>query len=111
MGNALNFSDIKQKATRIILKSTVGVRYGLNGITYKRSNEHAKIEELRGQWAGRPAVIVANGPSLNQTPLDDFIGTPSIGMNKIDDRIHQYLLLCVPKNVLKGRIDAKKVAI
>jgi len=29
-------------------------------------------------------LVVGNGPSLNQTPLDQFTHVPSIGMNKID---------------------------
>lgn len=29
-------------------------------------------------------LVVGNGPSLNQTALDEFAGVPSIGMNKID---------------------------
>lgn len=29
-------------------------------------------------------LVVGNGPSLNETPLDDLVGVPSIGMNKID---------------------------
>lgn len=53
-------------------------------MTYRRSNQHGQIRNLRCVWNARPALIVANGPSLNETPLDDFIGVPSIGMNKID---------------------------
>lgn len=29
-------------------------------------------------------LVVGNGPSLNETPLNDFSSIPSIGMNKID---------------------------
>jgi hypothetical protein len=29
-------------------------------------------------------LVVGNGPSLNYTPLELFVGVPSIGMNKID---------------------------
>lgn len=39
---------------------------------------------LREQCANRPLLVVGNGPSLNETPLDAFSHIPAIGMNKID---------------------------
>lgn len=42
------------------------------------------IDDIRKQVAGKPVLIVGNGPSLNKTPLDKFGTVFSIGMNKID---------------------------
>lgn len=42
------------------------------------------ISELRDRHKGKPMLVVGNGPSLNQTPLERFASVPSIGMNKID---------------------------
>lgn len=80
----MNFSELAQLTFRTVLKKSVGIRYGVARVTYNRSNQREHLEKLRGAWRGQPALIVANGPSLNSTPLDKFIGVPSIGMNKID---------------------------
>ena len=73
-----------QIASRWLLRRTTKFRYALDRSTYERAGASRKIEGLRDIWHHRPAVIVANGPSLNSTPLDEFAGCPSIGMNKID---------------------------
>lgn len=67
-----------------ILKATKPARYRLDDWLYRRSGEGPKLEALRDVYKGRPLLIVGNGPSLNRTPLDRFVGVPSIGMNKID---------------------------
>jgi hypothetical protein len=51
---------------------------------YDRSDDRLSVQSLKGRYAGRPLLIVGNGPSINDTPLEDFTGIPSIGMNKID---------------------------
>ena len=80
----MDLSKSVQLILRSILKKSLGIRYGVAGITFRKSSQHENLEKLRDAWAGQPAVIVANGPSLNRTPLDEFIGANSIGMNKID---------------------------
>ena len=60
------------------------LRYWLDEITFKRSNVSDEVCELAGLLKGRPLLIVGNGPSLNETPLDKFDEVYSIGMNKID---------------------------
>jgi hypothetical protein len=45
------------------------------------------IEEMaawKDRYKGKPMLVVGNGPSLNQTPLDEFAHVPAVGMNKID---------------------------
>lgn len=67
-----------------LLVVTKPIRYWLDAILYSKSVEASKLEDLRKIYSGKPMIIVGNGPSLNETPLDEFIGVPSIGMNKID---------------------------
>lgn len=56
------------------------IEAGIVFLFYKKKT----LEELKKQVAGKPILIVGNGPSLNQTPLDKFDSVFSIGMNKID---------------------------
>ncbi len=67
-----------------LLLWTRPLRYYIDGLTYKRSDESGRLAALRNRYEGRPMLIVGNGPSLNSTPLDDFSHIPAIGMNKID---------------------------
>jgi hypothetical protein len=67
-----------------LLRWTYHPRYFLAGVTYSLSNQREKLSELKDKYAGKPMLLVGNGPSLNRTPLDQFAGLPSIGMNKID---------------------------
>lgn len=67
-----------------ILYFTRPLRYWYDKFSYKRSSQSEEIARLRDQVKGKPLLIVGNGPSLNNTPLDHFDGVFSIGMNKID---------------------------
>tara|TARA_R110001583_G_scaffold151248_2_gene303184 strand:- start:6094 stop:6879 length:786 start_codon:yes stop_codon:yes gene_type:complete len=67
-----------------LLFITRGVRYALDGVIFARKSYSSDMEELKNKYLNSPMLIVGNGPSLNITPLDDFIGIRSIGMNKID---------------------------
>lgn len=67
-----------------LLKKTKPVRYKLDDWLYRRSGEGRRLEPLRNIYKGRPLLLVGNGPSLNETPLDAFAEIPAIGMNKID---------------------------
>lgn len=68
---------------RLIAAATRPVRYKWDALTFGLSSV-SSLERLRGDCRGRPLLIVGNGPSLNRTPLDEFGGVTSIGMNKID---------------------------
>lgn len=68
----------------IITKKLKPLRFLVEGIFYKKSKSFKHIESLKDSLRGKPILIIGNGPSLNKTPLDDFIDVPAIGMNKID---------------------------
>ena len=59
-------------------------RYYMEGVLFRRSRYPEELLELKNNWAGKPAIIVGNGPSLRKTPLNEFSGVNSIGMNKIN---------------------------
>jgi hypothetical protein len=66
---------------------------------------------MKGIYAGKPMLIVGNGPSLNDTPLEEFIGVPSIGMNKIDliysrTRWRPSMIFCSNTMVVKQHKDS-----
>ncbi|AKH67846.1 Protein of unknown function DUF115 [Spongiibacter sp. IMCC21906] len=69
---------------RFLIFATKPIRYAWDRITYPAPREIPKIKQWKGCYEGRPLLIIGNGPSLNNTPLDDFEGCASIGMNKID---------------------------
>jgi hypothetical protein len=65
-----------------------------------------ELEKAKAQYAGKPMLIVGNGPSLNGTPLDGFANVNSIGMNKIDlifDRVkwRPSFIVCTNNLVVK----------
>lgn len=64
--------------------ATVKPRYWLEEQLYHRSGDGVMIEALRGRRSGTPMLVVGNGPSLNETPLESFEAIPAIGTNKID---------------------------
>jgi hypothetical protein len=68
---------------RSLSHATRGLRYFFDGLSY-RSDQRQNLADLRDSAKGQPLLIVGNGPSLNETPLDQFAGIMSIGMNKID---------------------------
>lgn len=67
-----------------VLSITKPARYWLDRVTYKRQAENNMIASLKDKYKNRPLLVIGNGPSLNKTPLEDFSGVPSVGMNKID---------------------------
>lgn len=60
------------------------LRYWFDDLTYKLMADKNALPALKDKYKGQPMLVVGNGPSLNQTPLEDFAGVPAIGMNKID---------------------------
>lgn len=95
---------------RLIAAATRPVRYTWDALTFG-SGSVASLERLRGVCRGRPLLIVGNGPSLNRTPLDEFCGVTSIGMNKIDLLFARTtwrpdLIVCVNNLVVKQHAAA-----
>lgn len=93
-----------------LIQATKPLRYRLDNFLYAGSPERDHIASLKDAYKGRPILIVGNGPSLNKTPLEDFIGVPAIGMNKIDllykrSKWRPSLVMCVNSMVVKQNID------
>jgi hypothetical protein len=59
-------------------------RYAVDKKTYSLSKFPQEVVQLKDSLLNQPLMIVGNGPSLNQTPLDELAHIFSIGMNKID---------------------------
>lgn len=70
--------------SRLLIKLTNYPRAIVEGLTWKYSGLDSRLLELKNRFEGQPMLVVGNGPSLNSTPLDQFVGIPSLGMNKID---------------------------
>lgn len=60
------------------------LRYAWDKAVFLRRGDTGALRALENRFRGRTMLVVGNGPSLNRTPLDEFAGVPSIGMNKID---------------------------
>lgn len=67
-----------------LVMATKDIRYYFDGLTYRAAGRKHHLGSLQNRCKGRPLLVVGNGPSLNNTPLDEFEGVQSIGMNKID---------------------------
>jgi hypothetical protein len=95
------------------LRLTKSMRYAADRVLFERSGYGARIATLRNKFAGQPMLVVGNGPSLNRTPMDDFAGKPSIGMNKIDllfQRVEWRPSLILALNSLVVKQHAEKMA-
>lgn len=64
------------------------LRYAIETATYNafyRSPETTKeLMAWKDKYKNQAMLVVGNGPSLNQTPLNEFSHIPSVGLNKID---------------------------
>lgn len=60
------------------------IRYKFDELSYRLFADEKPLLALKDKHKGKPMLVVGNGPSLNRTPLEDFVGVPAIGMNKID---------------------------
>ena len=67
-----------------LISATRPLRYAIDSASYRLLGEKKPIKSLQNTYYRRPMLVVGNGPSLNETPLQEFSGVPSIGMNKID---------------------------
>jgi hypothetical protein len=94
-----------------LLAATRPARYALDAAAFKLFGNSEPLVALKDRHRGKPMMIVGNGPSLNQTPLDDFAHVPSIGMNKIDmiysrTTWRPELVVCLNTLVAKQHQDA-----
>jgi len=82
--HALIQSTAANLARRAII-SIAATRYTVDGWFYRQPERTRQtLAELQAVARGKPIIVVGNGPSLNETPLEEFSHLPSIGMNKID---------------------------
>ncbi len=86
------------------------IRYRLEGLTYRLTEHALRLAQLRNRFANQPMLVVGNGSSLNSTPLDEFVGVPAIGMNKIDllfPRVkwRPSLIICMNRHVMAQHQD------
>lgn len=82
------------------------IRYRLDRLTYKSLADRKPIQKLKNCLKDCPMLVVGNGPSLNKTPLDEFVDIPSIGTNKVDlifskFKWRPYLIICINNLVIK----------
>lgn len=67
-----------------LVNISTSLRFKIDKILYYIDKKNIdKLYKLKNIYKDKPLVIVGNGPSLNNTPLDQ-IKYPCIGMNKID---------------------------
>lgn len=96
-----------------LISATRPLRYSLDAFTARMFNDVRPLVALKDSCAGRPLLVVGNGPSLNKTPLDEFVNIPAIGMNKIDllfDRVRWRPSLVVCANGLVAKQHARRFA-
>jgi len=91
---------------KTLLSATKPFRYKWHRFSYEKFADVSCLSELRNKYRNKPMLVVGNGPSLNQTPLDDFLEIASVGMNKIDllfarVRWRPTLIICVNGLVVK----------
>ena len=72
------------KLFNLLVKVSKPVRFFIDNITFTQK-EQDKLNLFLSEEAPESLLLVANGPSLNKTPLDKFkdLGAYSIGLNKI----------------------------
>ncbi|MEJ2065812.1 MAG: hypothetical protein P8X74_21460, partial [Reinekea sp.] len=67
-----------------LLFITRPLRYSIDRFFYMQRGESSSLLPLKNKYKNKPMLVVGNGPSLNDTPFESFVGIPAIGMNKID---------------------------
>ncbi len=91
---------------RQVIGWTKPARYTLDTMLFNMGTRATHLETLKDKFKGQPLLVAGNGPSLNNTPLEDFAHIPSIGMNKIDlifPRVkwRPDLIVCINNMVVK----------
>ena len=89
-----------------LVRSLRPLRYGVEKILYRRTKNSKMLMQLKNLVKGMPLLVIGNGPSLKQTPLDEFKHIPSIGMNKINLIFTHVdwrpsLIVCMNRHVMK----------
>lgn len=70
------------------------------------------LSQLRDRHLGETAVIIGNGPSLNQTPLEKLAGTPTFGVNGIfyaQDRLSEPITYYVVEDTSVFRENTDRI--
>ena len=67
-----------------IIKISRPLRFFVDTFLFRHLNKSNDLHHLKNKYLNKTVLIVGNGPSLNNTPLDKLSKFPSIGMNKID---------------------------
>ena len=76
---------MKEKALNFIRITTYYPRKALDNILFRIYFKNKNNWEILESFKNRPVLVVGNGPSLNETPLDKVESSfVSIGMNKIN---------------------------
>jgi hypothetical protein len=60
------------------------IRYNFDKWSYHKKRKDDALFSLKQKYENTPLLLIGNGPSLRDTPLDNFTNIPSIGLNKID---------------------------
>lgn len=86
------------------------LRYEIDRRLYNRTDHAQRLLTLKDSCKTRPMLVVGNGPSLNDTPLDEFAGTPAIGTNKINlifprTSWRPSMILCMNRHVMRQNQD------
>lgn len=63
---------------------TVPIRYKLNTFLFNNTNFNKLLKGFKDENKNKPMVVVANGPSLNRTPISLLTKYKTIGLNKIN---------------------------
>jgi hypothetical protein len=93
-----------------LVRSLRPLRYGLEKVLYRHTKNSKMLMRLRDLAKGMPVLVIGNGPSLKQTPLDEFKHVPSIGMNKINLIFPHLdwrpsLVVCMNRHVMEQNQD------
>ncbi|MDA7524447.1 DUF115 domain-containing protein [Verrucomicrobia bacterium] len=102
------------KFVSFLIRKTIKLRFSILYSIARFSNSgRSELLKLRKSFKPQPWLVVANGPSLNNTPLEKFTGYPSIGMNKIDlifrkTKWRPTLITCINSLVVKQNSEIFK---
>lgn len=93
------------------IAATKPLRYAVDSFLFRRNADTSALAALKDKHAGKPMLVVGNGPSLNKTPFEEFTHVPSIGMNKIDLLFEKTpwrpeLIVCVNNAVVQQHQEA-----
>ncbi len=70
-------------ARRVARVKTLGDAFAHSHLTRVGREAKTKLDALRGRHSGEKCVIIGNGPSLRNTPMDLLANVPTFGLNRI----------------------------